>query len=108
MSDLVTVENIKKIRDLTGGGLTDIKQVLSQSASFDEALATMKAKGISKTSRREDRLTQAGLIVSYVHDGRIGVLVEVNCETDFVAKTDDFKDLAKDLALQVAASSPKD
>lgn len=106
MTNLEKVYNIKRIRDLTGVTLSDAKNALDQTNSFDEALKLMQAKGLSKASSRSHRVTQAGLIHSYVHDGRIGVLLEVNCETDFVAKTDDFKDFVKDVALQIAASQP--
>lgn len=106
MSDNFSIEDIKKIRDLTGVGLTEAKQALQTHRSFDEALAAMRAQGLSKALKREDRSTQAGVVLSYVHDQRIGVLLEVNCETDFVAKTDDFLSLVKDLALQIAASRP--
>ena len=104
MNNLVTIENIKKIRDLTGGGLTEIKQALSESQNFNQALAIMKSKAMARVGKRQSRTAQAGLIYSYIHNGRIGVLIEVNCETEFVAKTDDFKNLVKDLALQIAAS----
>lgn len=101
-----SLEDIKKIRDLTGVGLTDAKQALQKHGDFDRALEAMRAQGLSKVAKRGGRDVQAGLVYSYIHDGRIGVLIEVNCETDFVAKTDDFQALVKDLTLQIAASSP--
>ena len=101
-----TLDDIRKLRDLTGVGLTEAKQALMDHDSFEAALQTMQAKGLGRVAARSDRSAQAGAIVSYVHDQRIGVLVEVNCETDFVAKNDDFLALAKDLALQIAASNP--
>ena len=107
MPDLISIDNIKKLRDLTGAGLTDAKQTLQSAKSFEEAVQTMQAKGLVKAGKREARQTGAGIIESYVHDGRIGVLVEVGCETDFVAKTDDFLSFVKDLALQIAASKPE-
>ena len=106
MSYEFTIEDIKKIRNLTGVGLTDAKRALEASGNFEEALAAMRAKGLGKVSQREDRPTQAGIIYSYIHDGRIGVLLEVNCETDFVAKNEIFLALVKDLALQITATDP--
>ena len=101
-----TIEDIKKIRSLTGVGLTDAKKALQASDSFDAALEMMRAKGLDKVNQRQDRETQAGVIHSYIHDARIGVLLEVNCETEFVAKNADFLDLVKDLALQITATDP--
>ncbi len=105
----IPIDDIKKLRELTGAGLTDSKQALVDSkGDFDKAVAAMRKKGFDKATKRAERAAGAGLIGSYVHDGRIGVLVEVNCETDFVAKTEEFKELVKDLCLHVAASDPKD
>lgn len=104
-----SIEDIKKLREQTGAGITDAKKALvAASGDFDQALAAMRQKGFDKALKRADRTASAGLIGSYSHDGRIGVLVEVNCETDFVAKTDEFKELVKDLCLHIAASDPKD
>jgi len=105
----ISIEDIKKLRELTGAGLTDAKQALvAAGGDFDKAAAAMRKKGFDKAAKRSERAAGAGLVGSYVHDGRIGVLVEVNCETDFVAKTDEFKELVKDLCLHVAASDPAD
>ena len=105
----VDINGIKKLREMTGVGLTDAKQALVDAGgNFDKALASMRKKGFDKASKRAEKAAGAGLIGSYVHDGRIGVLVEINCETDFVAKTDEFKDLVKDLCLHIAASEPAD
>src|SRR3954467_1606675 len=105
----ISVDEIKRLRELTGVGITDAKQALvAAGGDFDKALSEMRKKGLTKAEKRGEREARAGVIGSYVHDGRIGVLVEVNCETDFVAKTDEFKELVKDLALQIAASEPKD
>ncbi len=102
-----TVEDIKKLKDLTGVGLTDARDALKEAeGDFDKALQAMRKKGLTKAEKRGERETRSGLIESYIHDGRIGVLVEVNCETDFVAKTDEFKELAHEIALQVAAMNP--
>ena len=103
------IKQIKRLRELTGVGLSDAKQALVDSkGDFDKALALMRQKGLTKAEKRGEREARAGLIGTYNHDGRIGVLVEVNCETDFVAKTDEFKELVKDLCLHVAASEPTD
>lgn len=105
----ISIDEIKKLRELTGVGITDAKQALVESkGDFDKALKAMRAKGFAKAEKRSEREARAGLIGGYVHDGRIGVLVEVNCETDFVAKTDEFKELVKDLSLHICSMEPKD
>jgi elongation factor Ts len=105
----VSLEDVKKMRELTGVGLTDAKAALVEAGGdFDKALEQMKAKGLAKAAKRADREAAAGIVGTYSHDGRIGVAVEVNCETDFVAKTDEFKELVKDLTLHIAASDPAD
>ncbi len=107
MADISTAD-IRRLRELTGAGITDAKQALVEAkGDFDKALAAMRAKGLTKAEKRAERAARAGLIGAYVHDGQIGVLVEVNCETDFVAKTDEFKELVKDLCLHIAASDPE-
>src|SRR6478752_1919000 len=104
----IDIAEIKRLKDLTGAGLTDAKKALEEvNGDFDKALAQMRKKGLTKAEKRAEREARAGLIGSYVHDGRIGVLVEVNCETDFVAKTDEFKSLVNDICLHVAASAPE-
>ena len=91
----VSVDDIKKLRELTGVGLTDAKKALIESdGNFDKALEEMRKKGLTKAEKKGDREAREGLVESYVHSGRIGVIVEVNCETDFVARLDDFKTLA--------------
>jgi elongation factor Ts len=103
----ITVEDIKKLKELTGVGLTDAKAALTEAdGDFDKALEAMRKKGITKAEKRGEREALEGLVDSYVHSGRIGVLVEVNCETDFVAKTDEFKTLVHDIALHVSATAP--
>ena len=103
----VSIEEIKKLKELSGVGLTDAKQALVEAnGDFDKALEAMRKKGLTKAEKRGDRETREGLIDSYVHDGRIGAIVEVNCETSFVAKTDEFKDLAHKIAMQVASMNP--
>ncbi len=104
----ISVDDIKKLRELTGVGLTDAKKSLVEAdGDFDKALEEMRKKGLTKAEKKGDREAREGLIESYVHSGRIGVVVEVNCETDFVARLDDFKTLAHEIAMQIAAMSPK-
>lgn len=104
----VTVDDIKKLRELTGVGLTDAKKALVEAeGDFDKALEEMRKKGLTKAEKKGDREAREGLIESYVHSGRIGVIVEVNCETDFVARLDDFKTLAHEIAMQIAAMNPE-
>lgn len=103
----VTVEDIKKLKELTGIGLTDAKVALVEAdGDFDKALEALRKKGLTKAEKKGDREAREGVIDSYVHGGRIGVLVEVNCETDFVARTDGFKEFAHLIALQIASMSP--
>lgn len=104
----ISIENIKRLKDLSGAGLTDAKAALVEAdGDFDKALAAMRKKGLTKAEKRGEREARAGLIGTYNHDNRIGVLVEVNCETEFVAKTDEFISLVKDIAMHIAASSPE-
>lgn len=104
----VTVEDIKKLKELTGIGLTDAKAALVEAdGNFDKALEALRKKGLTKAEKKGDRETREGLIDSYVHSGRIGVVVEVNCETDFVARLPEFKDFAHQMAMQIAAFAPK-
>jgi elongation factor Ts len=104
----VSIEDIKRLKNLTGVGLTDAKAALdAENGDFDKALAAMRKKGLTKAEKRGEREARAGLIGNYNHDGRIGVLVEVNCETDFVARNEIFVDFVKDVAMHIAASSPQ-
>ncbi|HEY6041694.1 MAG TPA: translation elongation factor Ts, partial [Anaerolineae bacterium] len=104
----VTAEQIKKLRELTGAGILDAKNTLEKLGDFDKAVEELRAKGISRADKKADRVAREGLVESYIHPGgRIGVLVEVNCETDFVARTDDFKSLTHEVALQIAGTNPK-
>lgn len=103
----ITIELIKKLKELSGVGLTDAKAALVEAkGNFDQALEAMRKKGMTKAEKRGDRETREGIIESYTHDGRLGAIVEVNCETSFVAKTDEFKDLAHKIAMQIASMSP--
>jgi elongation factor Ts len=104
----INIEEIKRLRSLTGVGITDAKAALVESkGDFDVALAAMRKKGLTKAEKRGEREARAGVVGTYNHDNRIGVLVEVNCETDFVARNELFTDLVKDLAMHIAASSPE-
>lgn len=103
----IDIEAIKKLKELSGVGLTDAKNALVEAdGNFDKALEAMRKKGLTKAEKRGDRETREGLVDSYIHDGRIGAIVELNCETSFVAKTDEFKDLAHKIAMQVASMAP--
>ena len=104
----ISVEDVKRLKDLSGAGLTDAKAALVDAkGDFDTALAAMRKKGLTKAEKRGEREARSGIVGTYNHDGRIGVLVEVNCETDFVAKTDEFITLVKDVAMHVAACNPE-
>jgi len=104
----VSIEDIKKLKELTGVGLTDAKKALLEAeGDFDKALEAMRKKGLTKAEKKGDRETREGLIESYVHSGRIGVVVEVNCETDFVARLPEFKEFAHQIAMQIAAMNPQ-
>lgn len=102
------IKEIKRLRELTGVGMTDAKKALVESnGDFDKALEAMRKKGLTKAEKSSEREARAGVIGSYLHDSRIGVLVEVNCETDFVARNEIFTDLVKNLAMHIAASAPE-
>ena len=104
----VSLDEIKKLKELTGVGLTDAKKALVEAdGDFDKALKAMREKGLTKAEKRGEREAREGIVESYIHGDRIGVLVELNCETDFVARTDNFRELAHEIALQVAAMRPK-
>ncbi len=103
----IEITEIKRLKDLTGVGLTDAKKALEEAdGDFDTALAAMRKKGLTKAEKRGEREAREGVIGTYNHDGRIGVLVEVNCETDFVARGEIFTGLVKDIAMHIAASAP--
>ncbi len=103
----VSIEDIKRLKSLSGVGLTDAKKALEEAnGDFDKALEEMRKKGLTKAEKRGEREARAGVIGTYNHDNRIGVLVEVNCETDFVARTEGFTELVKDVAMHIAAAAP--
>lgn len=102
------IAEIKRLRELTGVGMTDAKKALEAAdGDFDKALAEMRKKGLTKAEKKGEREAREGLIESYIHGNRIGVLLEINCETDFVTRTDGFKELAHDIAMHIAAASPE-
>jgi len=105
----ITAKLVKDLREKTGLGMMDCKQALVETqGDLEKAVDHLRKKGILKAAKREGRATSEGRIASYIHmNGKIGVLVEVNCESDFVAKTDQFAELAKDLCMHVAASAPQ-
>jgi elongation factor Ts len=104
----MNIEDIKRLKNLTGVGLTDAKAALTEAnGDFDKALEAMRKKGMTKAEKRGEREARAGIVGTYNHDNRIGVLVEVNCETDFVARNEIFTDLVRDLAMHIAASNPE-
>lgn len=104
----VSTSDIKSLRDMTGAGMLDCKKALEQNADIQAAADWLRAKGITKAASKSARVATEGLVEAYVHGGgRIGVLIEVNCETDFVARTDKFKDLVHDISLHIAATSPQ-
>jgi len=104
----VNIEDIKRLKNLTGVGLTDAKAALEEAKwDFDKALEAMRKKGLTKAEKRGEREARSGVVGTYNHDNRIGVLVEVNCETDFVARNEIFTDLVKDIAMHIAASNPE-
>lgn len=104
----VNIEEIKRLRELTGVGMTDAKQALDAAdGDFDKALAEMRKKGLTKAEKRGEREAREGVIGSYLHDNRIGVLAEINCETEFVARTEDFQQVVKDITMHIAASNPQ-
>jgi elongation factor Ts len=104
----VSAAMVKELREKTGAGMMDCKKALGETGGdFAKAEEWLRKKGIAKAGSKEGRVAAEGMIGTYVHGGRIGVIVEVNCETDFVARNTDFQDLVKDVAMQVAAASPK-
>jgi len=104
----MTQDLIKELREMTGAGMMDIKEALSESGNNKEkAIEFLRKKGRLKAGKKADRIAKEGIIETYIHPGsRVGVLVELNCETDFVARTEDFKNLARELALHIAAANP--
>lgn len=105
----VTAQMVKELRERTAAPMLDCKKALEETGgNIDEAVEVLRKKGLAAAKKKAGRVTAEGAVGSYIHaGGKIGVLVEVNCETDFVARTDDFQDLVKDIAMHIAASDPK-
>ena len=105
----ITAEMVKQLRDKTGAGMMDCKSALAEAGGdLEKAVEILRKKGIASAAKRVGRATKEGVIGHYIHmGGKVGVLIEVNCETDFVARTDDFQTLAKELAMHVAAADPR-
>src|SRR5437660_7259420 len=103
------LEDVRELREKTGAGLVDCQKALGEAAGdVEKAIRILRERGLAKAARKATRAATDGAIGAYIHPpGKIGVLIEVNCETDFVAKTPEFQQLVKDLAMQVAASSPR-
>ncbi|HOB91812.1 MAG: translation elongation factor Ts [Bacillota bacterium] len=104
----ISAEMVKKLRERTGAGMMDCKKALVEAeGDIEKAIVILRERGLAAAAKKAGRTASEGLVDSYIHlGGRVGVLIEVNCETDFVAKTDEFKQLVRDLAMQVAASKP--
>jgi elongation factor Ts len=109
MATAITADQVKKLRDATGAGMMECKAALAEAnGNFEEATTLLRKRGLAQAAKRAGRSTGNGLISSYIHmGGKIGVLVEVNCETDFVARTDDFQNLVKEIAMHIAAAAPR-
>ena len=105
----ITLEEIRSLREQTSAGVMDCKKALEEAGGdVDKAITLLQERGLRLASKKSDRSTQEGVVESYIHmGGRVGAMVEVNCETDFVARTPEFRELAHDLAMQVAAMTPK-
>ncbi len=108
MATKIAARDVSELRQRTGAGMMDCKRALEETgSSVDQAVELLRKKGIASAEKRADRGAREGVIASYMHfNGQVGVLVEINCETDFVARTDDFKELARDIALHVASARP--
>jgi elongation factor Ts len=109
MATMITAEQVKQLREKTGAGMMECKSALTETGGDQEkAIDVLRKKGLASAARRAGRATSNGVVGSYIHmGGKVGVLVEVNCETDFVARTDDFQTLVKEIALHIAAADPR-
>jgi elongation factor Ts len=108
MSTIITAQMVSDLREKTGAGLLDCKKALTEAnGNVEEAIVILRKKGVASAAKKAARATREGLIESYIHvGGKLGVMVEVNCETDFVARNDEFKTFCRDLCLQIAAANP--
>lgn len=105
----ITAQMVKELREKTGSGMMDCKKALAEAdGDMEQAIVILREKGMAKTAKKADRIAAEGVVASYIHmGGRIGAMVEINCETDFVAQTDKFQRFAKDVAMHIAAANPK-
>jgi elongation factor Ts len=105
---MIKPEDVKRLREQTGAGIMDCKRALEESGGeYDAAVLWLREKGLSTAAKKAGRAAREGIVASYIHHGsRLGVLLELNCETDFVARTDDFQQLARDIAMQIAGMAP--
>uniref|UniRef100_A0A7C4AJ96 Elongation factor Ts n=1 Tax=Thermodesulfovibrio aggregans TaxID=86166 RepID=A0A7C4AJ96_9BACT len=104
----ITARDVKELREKTGAGMMECKKALEASGGdFNKAIEYLRQKGIAAAQKKASRLAREGIVSSYIHMDKIGVLVELNCETDFVARNEEFRQLAKDIAMQIAASNPQ-
>ncbi|MBT3981590.1 MAG: translation elongation factor Ts [Bacteriovoracaceae bacterium] len=104
----ITAADVKKLREQTGAGMMDCKKALGEtSGDFEKAVDFLRKKGLAAVAKKQSRVAAEGIVGTYVHSGRIGVMCEINCETDFVAKNEDFKQFVKDICMHIAASDPK-
>jgi len=106
---MISAKLVKELRERTGAGMMDCKKALQEAdGDLEKAAEFLREKGLAAAARKAGRIATEGMVESYIHgNGRIGVLVEINCETDFVAKTDEFRELAKNIAMQIAAANPE-
>jgi elongation factor Ts len=103
----ISADLVKNLREKTGAGILDCKKALSESSGdMDRAIDYLRKKGLAAAAKKAGRIASEGLVHSYIHNGRVGVMVEINCETDFVARSDDFKNFVKDVAMHIAGASP--
>src|ERR1700753_3090386 len=105
----ISATQVKELREKTGAGMMDCKKALSEtSGDFEKAVDYLRKKGVASAAKKAGRATKEGAVTSYIHgEGKVGVLLEVNCETDFVARTEQFRQLVKDVAMHIAAASPQ-
>ncbi len=105
----ISANQVKELREKTGAGMMDCKKALAEmSGDFDKAIEYLRKKGIASASKKAGRATKEGAVSSYIHgEGKVGVLVEINCETDFVARTEQFRNFVKDVSMHIAAASPQ-
>jgi len=108
-TQIIKPEDVKQLRAQTGAGIMDCKRALTESdGDYEKAVLFLREKGLSTAAKKAGRVAREGIVTSYIHHGsRLGVLLELNCETDFVARTDDFQQLARDIAMQVAGMAPQ-